>query len=209
MKNKLVLVVILTTALGAALAQISIYTHLSTGWIGALIIIVWTFYMRQHWDEKRKTTGLEPGAPERVLRLQVVGTSLLFGHLLTAILHLELDLHIGEGNTLAIDSWTMILALLIAGIVFRNDKKIQDERDVIITAKGMKAGYYALIVQIVILLFYLGFSSPKLLKPLTPFVLGNLLVALILFSLLIKILVQLISYSHDTSAIVSLEVKSE
>jgi len=80
MKNKLVLVVILTTALGAALAQISIYTHLSTGWIGALIIIVWTFYMRQHWDEKRKTTGLQPGAPERVLRLQAVGTSLLFGH---------------------------------------------------------------------------------------------------------------------------------
>ena len=211
MKNKIILVlaVVLTTALGAALAQISIYTHLPTGWIGALIIIVWTFYMRQHWDKKRKTTGLEPGAPERVLRLQVVGTSLLFGHLLTAISHLELDLHIGEGNTLAIDSWTMILALLIAGIVFRNDKKIQDERDVVITAKGMKAGYYTLIVQIVILLFFLGFSSPKLLEPLTPFVLGNLLVALILFSLLIKILVQLISYSHDTSTLVSEESKSE
>jgi len=187
-------------AFGCGLAVVSIYTVLPVGWIGGLGLIGWTLVSRRRWAKLQATTGLEPGGPERKVRFNAVGIALLFGHSVIGYAFPEIDLHVGNGNFLAIDSWTMIVAMFIASFIFQQDKKIQDERDVSITARGTKAGYLTLITLLVVSSLALGVLPPRYIPTLSYFVLGNIQITVILASLLVKFSVQLIEYAKDTDA---------
>ncbi|MEO9970101.1 MAG: hypothetical protein ABJG15_09820 [Hyphomonadaceae bacterium] len=110
----------------------------------------------------------------------------------------EIDLHVGKGNFLAIDSWTMIAAMLVASLLSRQGKNIQDERDVAIKARGTKAGYLALISILVIFSLALAILPPKYIPTFSYFVIGNIQITVILASLLVKFSIQLIEYTKDT-----------
>lgn len=187
-------------ATGAALAFLSLTLNVPTGWIGGLALIIWAISARKNWMRVETETGLEPSGPERVLRLRSIGTALLLGHLVAGLSQPAIDLHVGQGNSLAIDSWTMFGAVIIAGVLFRHDENLRDERDEAITAKGTKIGYYSLIGLLVILLTLLGFLPEKILAELSYFSLANSLVAIILLSITIKYSVQLMGYAKDTEA---------
>lgn len=182
---------------GAVLAWTAIAWGLSTGWIGAAALVGWAVLARRRWEWLRATTGAEPGGPERVVWHRLAGTGILCGHLVIALSNPSVDLHVGSGNTLAIDSWTILLAMVLSAVVFHGDARERDERHHAICARGVRAGYAALIVQLIVLLLYLGFAPPDLRQPLTHWVLANLLSALIIASVLVVHFVQLLGYTHD------------
>jgi hypothetical protein len=185
---------------GALLAWASLDWGLSTGWIGAGALIGWAVLARRHWDRLRATVGTEPGGPERIVWHRLAGTGILFGHMIVALASPGVDLHLGSGNTLAIDSWTILLGMGLSAIVFRGDAHERDERHHAIAARGVRAGYAALIVLLIILLFYLGFAPPDARQPLTHWVLANLLSGLIVTSVLAMHFVQLLGYAPDGRA---------
>ena len=186
--------------LGVGLALLSIHVALPTGWIGGLALIGWTLFARRRWTRLQQTTKLEPGGSEQILRFYAVGTGLLFGHSITAFAFPESDIHVGTGNYLAIDSWTMIIAMIISSFFIRQDKKIQDERDAVISANGTKSGYMALISILILFSFSLGFVPPRFVPTLTFFMVANAQITIILASLLVKYTVQLFGYAKDTNA---------
>lgn len=185
---------------GATLALASLAASMPTGWIGAAALIGWAMLARRRWAKLEATTGLEPGAPERVLWLRLAAAGLILGHLAAALALVGDDLHLGHGNSLAIDSWTMLAALPITAVIFRRDRSEQDERHVIIAARGVRVGYAALVAMLVVLLAYLAFTPADMRALLSDFVLANLLVALLLVSHVAALLSQLAAYARDTAA---------
>jgi hypothetical protein len=190
----------LAAALGAgtALALTSLMLGVPTGWIGAAGLIGWAVAARRRWARQEATSGLEPGAPERILWLRLAGVALVLGHLAAAILLVQGDLRVGHGNSLAIDSWTMVAAIQIAALLFRRDSRERDERHDAIAAHGVRVGYAALIGLLLVLIPWLGLTPEGLRAPLTDFVLANLLIAVLLTSYAAMLLAQLIAYAKDT-----------
>jgi len=197
---KSILVLIVSMIVGCALALGAIATSLPLGWLGGLGLIGWTITARRKWIRDAKTTGLEPGGPERALRFHGVGAALLFGHSVTWYAFPEIDFHVGNGNFLAIDSWTMIVAMIIASRIIRLDKKVRDERDAAITALGTRVGYLTLIVLMTVFSVFLGVLPPRYIPTLSYFVLANMQITIILASLLVKFAAQLLAYARDTDA---------
>jgi hypothetical protein len=188
-------------ALGILLALASLHLDLPVGWIGALALVTWTVSAWRRWAKLETTTGLEPGAPERNVRFYAVGTALLFGHLIATLAYPDIDFHVGHGNYLAIDSWTILAAMIGVSFAVSRAGHIRDERDEMIIARGTKAGFVSLIAGLVIFSFVMGFLPPIQGKSLTLFMAANIQIAIIVASLLIKYATQLIAYARDTSAI--------
>lgn len=179
---------------GWALAAISIATRLPTGWIGASALVVWAIVARRRWAHISQTTGLEPGAPEQIIWLRTAGVGLLLGHLVFSLANPQFDLHLGSGNWLAVDSWTITLALLLAALLFRRHKQERDERHEKISALGVRAGYASCLVLFTLLSIFLGFAPADIRDAATHWVLANLLIALLLASYLVLLVAQLVAY---------------
>lgn len=185
-------------AVGAGLALVSLAVGISTGWAGAVALVAWAFIARRRWLQLEATSGLEPGAPERILWLRTAGNALILGHVAASVLLVRDDLRLGHDNTLAIDSWTIALGQLAATLLFRRDEKERDERHAAIAARGVRAGYTVLIVCLVVLLGWLAYAPPPQRSTLSHFVLANLMLVLILASYGVMLLRQLIDYAIDT-----------
>lgn len=184
--------------LGATLALVGLQTGAAVGWIGAVALIGWIVWLRLHWN--RNQTGQAPDAPERPLWLRTAGVGLVLGHLATTLAHPGMDLHIGAGNQLAFDSWTLTAALLLALILFRRDSRISDERHRQVAANGIRAAYFTLVTLVGLLSLVLGFAPPDALVAFDLFDLANILVALILAAYFIQQIVQLALYRKDREA---------
>ena len=184
-------------AAGALLAFASLSTGAPTGWIGGLALVAWAFIARRRWTRLETTNGLEPGAPERILWLRLAGASVILGHVVASILLVRDDLRLGNGNSLAIDSWTIVLALFIAALAFHRDRRERDERHDEIRAHGIRVGYAALMISVIVLALWLAYMPPPMRSALTHFVLANVLVALLWASYGAMLLVQLIDYARD------------
>lgn len=184
----------LALASGWGLAASSIAASLPTGWIGALALLLWAVIARRGWMRVGRTTGLEPGTPEQITWLRTAGVSVLLGHLTFAVANPQIDLHLGGGNWLAIDSWTIMLALLLAALLFRYDKRERDERHEKISNLGMRAGYACCLLSVTLLIAFLGFAPADIRSPLSHWLLANLLVALLLAAYLVQLIAQLVAY---------------
>jgi hypothetical protein len=193
---------------GALLAIVSLAAHFPTGWIGAAALITWAVIARRRWTALEATNGLDPGAPERVLWLRLAGTALILGHLTTAILLAGNDLRVGQGNTLAVDSWTLVAAQMIAALLFRHDSKVQDERHAGIAARGVRVGYATFIAMLIPIIAWLAFAPRDARAMLSHFVIANALIALLLVSYAALIFVQLVDYARDTCGAVDDEQPS-
>lgn len=185
-------------AVGFGLAVVSLAANVSTGWAGAIAIAAWAFIARRRWQKIEASSGLEPGAPERILWLRTAGNALIVGHVAASVLLVGDELRLGHNNTLAIDSWTIALGQLVATLLFRRDEKERDERHVAIAARGVRAGYTALIVFLIVLLGWLAYAPPPQRAALSHFVLANMMLVTILASYGVMLLRQLIDYAIDT-----------
>ena len=159
----------------------------------------WAFSIRRHWVRVEKNSETEPSPPARVLWVQCAGYGLLLGHLILALLLAGDNLRLGNGNMLAIDSWTMIGAGLVVSFIFKRDRNIEDERDREISARGVRVSYFTLVILSIGFAFFLAFAPPNCRSDLTHFVIGNVLIALILTSYLAQLISRLSSYSRDNA----------
>jgi len=185
--------------LGAVLALLAIHTGLSTGWVGGLSLLAWAGLVKRKWNTLHTENETEPGAPEKTLWVQTAGTGLILGHLAATLMHTDIDVHVGQGNTLAIDSWVMLVALFLVYLMFRKDYRIKDERDAIIEACGIKAGYIALLVLLTVFSFIFGFLPPSAMRWLSNFIIGNIIIALMVVSYLVQIIVRLSAYGTSVN----------
>ena len=190
---------LISLAFGAVLASAGMVSHVPMGWVGAAALVAWAVLARRRWEGLKAADGSDPGAPERMVWQRLAGTGMIVAHLATVLLNPRVDLHVGQGNYLALDNWTLIVGVMVSAFVFRADRHERDERDDRIDARGTRWGYGALIGLLVILLLYMGFAPRPLQTALTHWVLANLLIALILASFVVRQCVQLSGYTRDRS----------
>lgn len=186
-------VLAVSLAFGAFLAWPLFVWPVRPGWIGAAVLLLVAVGVRRHWDARRQAAGDDPGARERQSWHLLAGYGVLCGHLIAALAQ-QVDLHVGRGNTLALDNWTLLAAAAIGWLIVRAPRMEMDERDREMAARGAHVGYASLTALLIVLLLTLGFAPPPILERLAPFVLGNLLVVLLLVAALAKHLTQLVGY---------------
>ena len=163
------------------------------GWIGAALMIVAALLVRRRWHHRRQVTGDDPGARERQAWHAMAGIAVLCGHLMGS-LATGLDLHIGSGNTLAVDNWALVGGMVIAWLALRPRSMDRDERDREMANRGARAGFATMMTLQIVLLTGLGFAPPKMLDRIDPFAVGNALVVIILLALLARYAAQLNGY---------------
>lgn len=186
-------VLAVSLAFGAILAWPLFAWPVRPGWIGAAVLLLVAVGVRRHWDARGRMAGDDPGARERQSWHALAALGVLSGHLIAALMQ-EVDLHVGRGNTLALDNWTLLAAAAIGWLIVRAPRMVKDERDREIAGRGAHVGYAALTALLVVLLLTLGFAPPPVVERLQPFVLGNVLVVLILLAALAKHATQLLGY---------------
>ena len=163
------------------------------GWIGAAVLLLAAVAVRRYWNARRLAAGDDPGARERESWHSMAAFGLLSGHLTAALLQ-GVDLHVGQGNTLALDNWTLLAAAVVGWVIVRPPRMEKDERDREMAARGAHVGHAILTVLLIALSLTLGFAPPPVLERLSPFVLGNLLLVLIMLGGLAKHATQLVGY---------------
>ncbi len=186
-----------TSVLGASLAWIGLNVRAPVGGIGAVALVAWAILARQHWLKLRRQNGSEPGAPERVVWHRFSGCAVIWGHMVFALLNPQYDLHVGSGNYLAIDNWTLILGVLISAALFRGDGDIRDERDDLIDAVATRWGYGSLIAFLLIASFFIGFRPGSGKDGINDFVLANWIMSFIILSAVVRQAAQLFGYARD------------
>ncbi len=195
---KIICFLLISISFGAVIAWFGFGTGYALGWIGALALIVWAVLARRRWRILRERDGSEPGAPERLIWQRLAGYSLIFGHMTFSFMNPQIDLHVGSGNYLAIDNWTLTLGMVVSATFFRADRQERDERDDRISAHATLWGYHSLIGLLVMLLSFVGFMPPDLQQIFNHFNVGNLIVRAIVLSLIIRETVQLFLYARDS-----------
>ena len=192
MEPRVLLSGLVATGLGALMAAPMAWP-VRPGWIGAAALILWATASAVHWERLRRTAGDDPGARERQAWHAFVATALVTGHLAGSLLR-RVDLHVGQGNTLALDNWTLVAASLLSWLIVRPRRMIRDERDVQMASLGAHAGHAALITLLLALLLALGFAPGPVTAGLDLFTVANLLMAVLLSSLVVRFAVQLVGY---------------
>lgn len=180
-------------AFGAFLAWPLFDWPVRPGWIGAGVLLLAAVATRRFWAAKRQAAEGDPGARERQSWHAMVAFGVLVGHMIAALMQ-GVDLHVGQGNTLALDNWTLLAASVVGWFIVRAPRMEWDERDREMAARGAHVGYATLTGLLIVLLLTLGFAPPPIQDQLPPFVLGNVLVVLILVAALAKHVAQLFGY---------------
>jgi hypothetical protein len=188
---------LLAISFGMGLAWLSIKTDYAWGWLGALVLIGWAVFARRRWHVLYERNGSEPGAPERVVWQRLTGYATLFGHMLYSYINPHIDLHVGSGNYLAVDNWTLILGVVVSAMLFRADRQERDERSDRMFAIAILWGYRFLIGLLAIFSIFIGFLPSNLYAAFNHFVIGNMMIGIIVLSLVVVQAVQLFLYAGD------------
>lgn len=188
---------VVTFLIGAGLASITVAISEPVGGIGALVLVGWAIFARQRWQMLRQLDGSEPGAPERVVWHRFAGFTVVWGHMVFGLFNPQYDLHVGSGNYLAVDNWTLILGVLISAWLFRGDGEERDERDDRIDAVATRWGYLSLIGLLLMTLSFIGFQPGGNEAGLNDFFIANLLMSLIILSAVVRQCAQLWGYACD------------
>lgn len=194
---KILLVCIFALSFGALLSVNSFNLPIRPGYIGAILIVAAAWWVKQYWRRREMIAGDEPNAAERNVWLWLVGTALICGFIVAVLFQPGSEVHTTTGDTGGFDSWLILGGMLIAYSILREHKPQHDERDIAIANLGTKAGYYALIVLVIIFLLSLGFAPNHLLERFTHWLIANLLLTLIMMSSLVQCIAQLICYWRD------------
>jgi hypothetical protein len=186
---------------GAGLAWLCVILSAPVGAIGVAALVGWAILARRRWHSMRKRDGSEPGGPERIVWHRFAGCVLILGHMAYTSLNPQYDLHVGSGNFLAVDNWTLILGMMLSALMFRGDNRIRDERDDRIEAVATRWGYGSLILFLLIMLFAIGFRPVGMRGGINDFYLANLLMGLIILSVIVRQISQLFGYARDNEVL--------
>lgn len=190
---RIFLILFLCLGFGGLLAWSWSFWPIWPGAIGGTLLVLTAVFVRWRWDRRRASGEDEPGPYERRAWHSMASMAVLSGHLGVALC-LGLDIHVGRGNSLAIDDWFLVLGAVVGWLVMRPRSMLRDERDREMADRGAHVGFRLLIGLLIGLLLLLGFAPVRVTEHLTPFVLGNMLVVAIQLGLLGAYTVQLVGY---------------
>ena len=162
----------------------------------AVGMIAGAMVSRRTLARRRAAGGAGPGWRETAAWHSVLGWGVVCGQLAGALWRGD-DLHLGQGNSLAIDNWMLGGAAVAAWLIVRPADRTRDERDAQIDYLGARVGFWSLFALLVIASAALGFAPAAWQGRLTPFVIGNLLIVLLLLGALAYSTAQLIGYWAD------------
>ena len=150
--------VLLSSALGAALAWASMIAEQAVGWVGALIMIGLAISVRRRW---RLLVHLAPGSPERKLWVCLGGASTVAAHLAVLMLMIgpSMQMHTPQMHILGIDSWTLVAGAVIAYLLVRDADPCLDERDQLIAHQARNFAWRVQFVLLSALILILGFGE--------------------------------------------------
>jgi hypothetical protein len=186
-----------TIGFGAALGWVSLSTGYAWGWLGALVLVGWALLARHRWQSLHESDLSVPGPAERVAWQRLVGYFVIFGHMAFSFFNPHIDIHLGAGNYLAIDNWTVVFGMAFSSMLFRADSQERDERDARISALAMLWAFRTLIVLLVALLSFIGFMPHSLRELFNHFIVANLIVGAMLLSLISGQTTRVYCYARD------------
>lgn len=191
-------VILLSLLLGGVLACGATNWPLRPGLIGLALMILAALAARNYWLGLRLAA---PGSPERALWLGLASASVIAGHLVASLWRIgpAMELHTRAGHALGTDSWTLVLGAAIAYRIARDPEPRHDERDALIAARGMSAGYWSLVGVLLALILLFGFGVGRWAPTLSYPMIAHLLIATVIVSRLVSDGVQLHTYWLDRS----------
>jgi hypothetical protein len=189
---RIVLALLGSLAFGAVLAAPLPWPVLP-GAIGAVVLLAAAIVSKIVWEKRRRGDLDAPGWREIGAWHAVIGWGVVCGQLAMSLLR-GVDLHLGSGNTLAIDNWTLGLAGIVAWLIIRPRDRTRDERDAEMDRIGTRTGYWTLTGALIVASVAMGFAPVAVQERLTPFVIGNILIVLVLLGGLAYATGQLVGY---------------
>jgi hypothetical protein len=171
---------------------------LRPGLIGLAILIAAALAVRRYW-ERLQSVGAEPGSPERALWHGLAGTALVAGHLFASLWMVgpAMELHSRFVHAFATDNWIMVLGTVLSYRIARDSDPRSDERDRHFSARGLKAGYVALIASSIVISIGLSFGDHTWVERLTRAMISHLLISSVIVAVLVQYAVQLRLYRID------------
>jgi hypothetical protein len=196
---RIVLVMLLSAAVGALLAGPWIDWPLHEGYVGVLLMLAAAVAMRQHWQWRAATRGDEPGEPEREIWHGLASTSLIGAQIATALFLAgpALALHSPQVHQLGRTTWTLIAGAVASWFILHRREVQRDERDRAIVTQANRVSGHVLAALIVVLAVTLGFSPPQRLAPMSHVFLAHLLLLTLVISSLVSHVLQLWGYRRD------------
>ena len=196
---RILVVLVLSTLFGAVLATQSGRWPVSAGVIGALVMLAAAVAVRRHWLLLRDAA---PGTPERALWLLLASLAINNGFLVTVLLQIgpAMELHTRAGHALGRDSWTLVIAGLLAYAIARDPEPRVDERDAQIAAIGMRAGYWAQSLLLLVLVPLIGFHPDYAGGALSLPMVAHLLIVALTLAWIVDVYARLRIYLADARA---------
>lgn len=197
---KILFVSALSGAVGLLLASGTVHWQFPASWIGVAAMLASAWAARRHWSSLRPDDV--PGSPERELWHGLASYSLMAAFLALTLWRIGpvLDLHGAAGHRVGIDSWTLVIGMVISYAIARDPEPRSDERDALIATRGQRAGYYSLLLMLVIAIPLLGFSGDSVVARLNQPMLAHLLILMLAVHYLVTQAAQLRLYAAEAAA---------
>jgi hypothetical protein len=199
---RIVLVMLLSAAVGALLAGPWIDWPLHEGYVGVVLMLIAAVILRRHWQRRAETRGDEPGEPEREVWHGLASTSLIGAQIATTLFLAGpgLALHSAQANQLGRTTWTLIAGAVASWFILHRREVQRDERDRAIVTQANRVSGHVLTVLIVVLAVTLGFTPPQRLAPMSHVFLAHLLLLTLVISSLVSHALQLWGYRRDAQS---------
>lgn len=197
---KILAVSALSAAFGLLLASGLVHWPFPASGIGVAAMLASAWAARRYWQSLRTEDG--PGSPERELWHGLASYSLIAAFLALTLWRMgpALELHSLAGHRMGIDSWTLVIGMLVSYAIARDPEPRKDERDALFAMRGQRAGYYSLLLMLVIAIPLLGFSDHTVIARMNQPMLAHLLILMLTAHYLITQAVQLRLYANDAAA---------
>lgn len=186
------------TVAGAFLATGTGSWLVRPGLVGLTAMLVGGVVVKRYWQRQRAVSA-DPSSPERTLWHGLATTALVGGHLFASLWFIgpAMRLHSPLVHDTAIDNWTMVLGALLSYGITRDRDPRRDERDRLFAARGLRAGYIALIAQTIGLSLALGFGAGTVAERLSLAMVSHLLISVLILAALVQYTAQLRLYAID------------
>jgi len=196
--SRILIVLLLSTAFGVLLAA-DVGWPLRPGLVGAALMLVSALIARHRWQ--RLGPEQQPGSPERALWHSLVSLGIVGGHLLAALWRVrpDFEMHSLAGHALAIDSWMLVAASLLAFWIARDPDRRRDERDDWIAGRARRVGHRALQASLLLFALALAFGAPQHGGRVDAPLLAQALIVLVMLDWLLQTVVCLTLYRRDAA----------
>ena len=189
------LVAIASWALGWVLVHSGVL-GLNPSYTGVMIFVALALLIR---NRRLRLSGVEEGSPERALWVFFATRTVMAAFMLHQLLAIgpNFVMHTPQIHAFGISTWTLVAGAVLASWLARDPDPRRDERDLAIAHRGLNAGYWALCILLLVLIFNLGFGFSVWLKGATHAAIAHVLIFILIASNLADLACRLLSYRQD------------